>query len=124
IEGSQRLVATVPADPITDVLVDEVGVLGASVAGGEPRFGDDLRMTDKAHDPLRDLPRARRDGHPGSVLCAVQVARRVVRRAVAVALLDDAQLLVNGGAGSDRIHDRLEDVDVDHLPLTRLVAMP
>ena len=53
-EGGEDLVAGARGDPAADVVVEEVGVLGAGVAGREPRLVDHLGVADQGMHALGD----------------------------------------------------------------------
>src|SRR5690606_19796134 len=82
LERGHHLVAGPLGDPPPDVGVQQVGVLGAGGAGGEPGLVDDLGVADQPHDPLGDGVGAGGHGDPVAVGGAVEVARRVVGGAV------------------------------------------
>ena len=115
LEGLDDLVLLALGDPRADVLVELVGVLGPRGPAGEPRLVDDLGVADEHHHALGDRLRRRRDRHPLVVAGAVGVARRVVDRAVAGALLDGAELVVHHGLHAEQRDDRLDDGEVDDL---------
>ena len=90
-------------------------MFGSLTTGGEPRLVDDVRTPDEAHHSLGDRLRRRADGDPLAIGGAVDVARGVVGRAVAEALLQLAELVVRRDLGAEQHQDRLDDRHIDDL---------
>ncbi len=111
-EGRHDLVAVASRDPLPDIVIQQVDVLSAAASRAEPGFVDDLWMADQTQDPLGYLLGARRDSHPPVVPGPIDVAGRVVGRAVAVPSLDDPRVVIDAWSWSDGGHDRLENAHV------------
>ena len=90
-------------------------MLRAFGAAREPGLLDQLGPADEVHHALGDRLGAGRDGDPAAVGAAVGVARRVVDRAVAPALLLEAERLPDRGLRAEQREDRLDQRRVDHL---------
>ena len=88
-------------------------------AGGEPGLLGQLRTADEPHDPLGDALRAGRHRDPAAVLGEVGVARRVVGRPVAGALLDLLEGVPDRRLWPEQGQDRLDDGEVDDLASPR-----
>ena len=124
VEGLDDLIAGALGDPGPHRLVELVGVLGPLGALLEPGLVYVLGAPDEAHHALGDVLGAGGDGDPVAVFGLVGVARGVVDRAVAAALLDDAELVVDDGLRTEHGEDGLEDRQVHDLTAARGVAGP
>ena len=122
VERRQHFSPRTLSDPGCDSRIDLLDMLRAPGAGSEPRLCCQVCSADEDQDTLGDRGGTGRHRHPESVAGPVDVARRVVARAVAGTRLDLPQQVVGGDLWAEQRQQRLDERGVDDLSLARRLA--
>ena len=115
----QRIVVVALGEPGAHGHIHQLAMLHPRGVVGEARVGLHLGLADDLEDAMRDLLGGARERDVFAVGAAIDVARRGGVAGAAGALLDLAGLGVDRGLGPEHRDHRLEQREVDDLPLAR-----
>src|SRR5690606_1751996 len=116
-EGVQHLRERMPRNPAANDSVHFLDMAHAIRICPKPRVVSRTLAAGQLEYTARDARRGRRKRYPSSVFRHVGIARRVVGRAIARALLADAELVVRRGLSAEQREQRLVEREVDDLSL-------